>query len=134
MNGEWDLVGMPIRQNNIFYHDYQLTYMDVTFYLVIRRKVLYYLYNLILPCICMLALSSAAFMLPPESGEKISLSITSLLSMTFFLTFVAESTPAQSLVIPLLSEYNNIEMYFLNLNVFLKLIALLSFEVMDNSW
>ena len=54
---------------------------------------------------CVLGLSFLTFLLPTESGEKITLSVTSLLSLTFFLNVVSESTPIQSEVIPLLSKY-----------------------------
>lgn len=39
-----------------------------------------------------------SFFLPPESGEKISLGITVLLSLTVFLLLVAETMPPTSAV------------------------------------
>ena len=43
------------------------------------------------------------FFLPPESGEKISLGISVLLSLTLFLLMVAETMPPTSAV-PVIGE------------------------------
>ena len=53
---------------------------DVTFIVNIRRRILYYLYNVIFPCIMMSALTLLVFCLPPDSGEKITMGITVLLA------------------------------------------------------
>ena len=45
---------------------------------------------------------------PPPSGEKISLSITVLLSFTVFLLIVSESMPQTSLNVPLLGNYTHV--------------------------
>ena len=52
-----------------------------------------------------LALTLLSFFLPPDSGERITLVITSLLAMTVFMLIVAEIMPATSEVIPLISIY-----------------------------
>ncbi|KAK6014943.1 hypothetical protein OSTOST_19662, partial [Ostertagia ostertagi] len=48
-------------------------YYDVVFTFVIRRRVLYYAFNLILPCILITMLTLIGFTLPPDAGEKMSL-------------------------------------------------------------
>lgn len=44
------------------------------------------------------------FTLPPDSGEKLSLGVTILLSLTVFLNMVAETMPATSDAVPLLGK------------------------------
>ena len=44
------------------------------------------------------------FFLPPESGEKVSLSVTVLLAMTVYQLLIAETIPATSEVIPLIGK------------------------------
>jgi nicotinic acetylcholine receptor len=39
----------------------------------IRRKTLYYMYNIVFPCMMMSSLTVLVFCLPPDSGEKIAL-------------------------------------------------------------
>ena len=110
-NGEWDLINnhMPAIRHVLEYSHTPGEYVDVSFWLMIKRKPLYYTFNLILPCVCVTLLSFLVFLLPPESGEKVSLSVAALLSMTFFLALVSENTPTQSLSVPLISKY--IEIY-----------------------
>ncbi len=48
-------------------------YPDLKFYLVIRRRTLYYAFNLILPCIVTAVMTVLGFLLPPDSCEKICL-------------------------------------------------------------
>jgi len=42
----------------------------VTFTLYLRRKPLYYVVNLILPCCFLSVISSVTFLLPPASAER----------------------------------------------------------------
>lgn len=101
-NAEWELIAMPASSNDVTYEIG--TYSDVTYKLVIRRKPLYYLFNLLLPCILIVIINTVGLYLPPESGEKISLGVTVLLSLTVFLLIVAENTPTQSEVVPLIGK------------------------------
>lgn len=49
------------------------TYPDVTFTVVMRRRTLFYRINLLLPCVLISTLALLVFVLPADSGEKISL-------------------------------------------------------------
>ena len=50
------------------------------------------------------SMSVLGFYFPPESGEKVSLEITILMSLTFFMQVVSDMQPPSS-VIPLISTY-----------------------------
>ena len=104
-NGEWDLVEMRAQRNKMKYNCCTYFFYDVTYYLTIKRKPLYYIFNLIVPCALISSLTLIKFFLPPESGEKIGLGITVLLAMTVFLLIVADSLPSTSENIPLLGSY-----------------------------
>ena len=104
-NGEWDLIEMRAHLNKMKYNCCQYLFYDVTYYLTIKRKPLYYIFNLIVPCALISSLTLIKFFLPPESGEKIGLGITVLLAMTVFLLIVADSLPSTSENIPLLGSY-----------------------------
>ncbi|CAH1797308.1 unnamed protein product [Owenia fusiformis] len=80
-------------------------YIDITFTVHIRRRVLYYAFNLIIPCALLSSMALLTFSLPPDSGEKISLGVTILLSLTVFLMIVAETMPATSDAVPLIGIY-----------------------------
>uniref|UniRef100_A0A1A7YNM9 Neurotransmitter-gated ion-channel ligand-binding domain-containing protein n=1 Tax=Iconisemion striatum TaxID=60296 RepID=A0A1A7YNM9_9TELE len=48
-NGEWDLVGVPAKRNELYYECCKEPYPDVTFTVTMRRRTLYYGLNLLIP-------------------------------------------------------------------------------------
>ncbi|XP_070491861.1 neuronal acetylcholine receptor subunit alpha-7 [Chironomus tepperi] len=110
-NGEWELLGVPGTRNEIYYNCCPEPYIDITFAILIRRKTLYYFFNLIVPCVLIASMALLGFTLPPDSGEKLSLGVTILLSLTVFLNMVAETMPATSDAVPLLGTYFNCIMF-----------------------
>ncbi|KYN41833.1 Neuronal acetylcholine receptor subunit alpha-7 [Trachymyrmex septentrionalis] len=104
MNGEWYLIGMPGKKNTLIYQCCPEPYVDVTFTIQIRRRTLYYFFNLIVPCVLISSMALLGFTLPPDSGEKLTLGVTILLSLTVFLNLVAESMPTTSDAVPLIGD------------------------------
>ena len=76
----------------------------VRFTVFLRRKPMFYTINIITPCMTMSLLALLVFYLPPDSGEKVSLGITVLLSFSVFLLLVAENVPKTSEFVPLLGK------------------------------
>ncbi|XP_076277061.1 nicotinic acetylcholine receptor alpha6 isoform X4 [Lasioglossum baleicum] len=72
-NGEWYLIGMPGKKNTINYQCCPEPYVDITFTIQIRRRTLYYFFNLIVPCVLISSMALLGFTLPPDSGEKLTL-------------------------------------------------------------
>ena len=107
-NAEWDLVDVQVERHEIFYACCTESFVDVTFTIVIDRRPLYYWFNLVIPCLFMIAIVLAGLYLPVESGEKIGLSVTILLALTVFLQLVAEKLPTQAESIPLISKYRDL--------------------------
>lgn len=64
---------MPGRKNTITYQCCPEPYVDVTFTIQIRRRTLYYFFNLIVPCVLISSMALLGFTLPPDSGEKLTL-------------------------------------------------------------
>lgn len=67
------LAEVPGRRNERFYDCCKEPYPDVTFTVVMRRRTLYYGLNLLIPCVLISTLALLVFLLPADSGEKISL-------------------------------------------------------------
>lgn len=67
------LSGVPGKRNEIYYNCCPEPYVDVTFAIIIRRRTLYYFFNLIVPCVLIASMALLGFTLPPDSGEKLSL-------------------------------------------------------------
>ncbi|XP_035285462.1 cholinergic receptor, nicotinic, alpha 11 isoform X2 [Anguilla anguilla] len=123
-NGEWDLVGVPGSRNEVFYDCCKEPYPDVTFTVTIRRRTLYYALNLLIPCVLLSSMTLLIFLLPADSGEKISLGITVLLSLTVFMLLVAEIMPATSDSIPLIGQYFASIMIIVGMSVIATVIVL----------
>jgi uncharacterized membrane protein len=76
---------MPGKKNTIVYQCCPEPYVDVTFTIQIRRRTLYYFFNLIVPCVLISSMALLGFTLPPDSGEKLTLGeVLSSFSETFF--------------------------------------------------
>ncbi|XP_048825564.1 neuronal acetylcholine receptor subunit alpha-7-like [Brienomyrus brachyistius] len=123
-SGEWDLVEVPGRRNEKFYECCKEPYLDVTFTVVMRRRTLYYGLNLLIPCVLISTLALLVFLLPADSGEKISLGITVLLSLTVFMLLVAEIMPATSDSVPLIAQYFATTMVIVGLSVIATVLVL----------
>lgn len=67
------VLGMPGVKNTITYACCPEPYVDVTFTIQIRRRTLYYFFNLIVPCVLISSMALLGFTLPPDSGEKLTL-------------------------------------------------------------
>jgi len=102
---EWDVMAVPAIRNEKFYPCCEEPYPDIIFRINLRRKTLFYVVNLIIPCVGISFLSVLVFYLPSDSGEKVSLSISILLSLTVFFLLLAEIIPPTSLSVPLLGKY-----------------------------
>lgn len=97
---------------------------DIFFNITIRRRTLFYTVNLIVPCVGISYLSVLVFYLPADSGEKIILSITILLSQTMFFLLVSEIMPSTSLALPLLGKYLLFTMFLIGLCVIITIVIL----------
>ena len=65
--------GVPATRNEVIYDCCPEPYLDITFVVRIRRRTLYYFFNLIVPCLLIASMAVLGFTLPPDSGEKLSL-------------------------------------------------------------
>ena len=65
--------GVPAKLNEVIYECCPEPYLDITFIIKIRRRTLYYFFNLIVPCLLISSMAVLDFTLPPDSGEKLSL-------------------------------------------------------------
>ncbi|XP_025193657.1 acetylcholine receptor subunit alpha-like [Melanaphis sacchari] len=102
---EWDILEVPAIRNEKYYTCCEEPYLDITFNITMRRKTLFYTVNLIIPCMGISFLTILVFYLPSDSNEKVSLSISILLSLTVFFLLLAEIIPPTSLVVPLLGKF-----------------------------
>ncbi|MEQ2165601.1 Neuronal acetylcholine receptor subunit beta-2 [Goodea atripinnis] len=101
-SGEWDIVSLPARKNE---DPNDITYLDITYDFVIKRKPLFYTINLIIPCVLITSLAILVFYLPSDCREKMTLCISVLLALTVFLLLISKIVPPTSLAVPLIGKY-----------------------------
>ncbi len=65
---------MKGKRNEVRYECCELPFVDVTYTLHVRRRTLFYGFNFILPCFLVNSLAILVFLLPADSGERITLS------------------------------------------------------------
>uniref|UniRef100_A0A2I3G2L9 5-hydroxytryptamine receptor 3A n=1 Tax=Nomascus leucogenys TaxID=61853 RepID=A0A2I3G2L9_NOMLE len=101
--GEWELLGvLPyFREFSMESSDY---YAEMKFYVVIRRRPLFYVVSLLLPSIFLMVMDIVGFYLPPNSGERVSFKITLLLGYSVFLIIVSDTLPATAIGTPLIGK------------------------------
>ncbi|KAK6188286.1 hypothetical protein SNE40_004494 [Patella caerulea] len=82
-----------------------IPYPTVVYRLVLKRKSLFYMINLIFPCMLISTVALMGFILPSDSGEKVNLEVTVLLSLAVFQLIVLDMIPPSSETLPLIGLY-----------------------------
>nr|XP_008529353.1 PREDICTED: 5-hydroxytryptamine receptor 3A isoform X2 [Equus przewalskii] len=102
--GEWELLEV-LPQFQKFSLESSNYYAEMKFYVVIRRRPLFYAVSLLLPSIFLMVMDIVGFYLPPDSGERVSFKITLLLGYSVFLIIVSDTLPATAIGTPLIGVY-----------------------------
>ncbi|ELT99605.1 hypothetical protein CAPTEDRAFT_167143 [Capitella teleta] len=102
---EWDVLAVTAQKNIRYYPCCKEPFPDITFQVTIRRKTLFYSINIIVPCVCINLLTLTGFYVPCDCGEKISICITILLSISMFQLLLFDLVPGTSVSVPLLGQY-----------------------------
>lgn len=116
-NGEWILQGMPSKRHVTKFRCCPHPYVYLTYNIHIKRRSLYYVLNCFMPCLIMMALTILSFYLPSETGERMGVGITVLLSLSIIQLILSDSLPPTSEV-PLIVVYYGLTM----LNIFMSLV------------
>lgn len=109
-HNEWDVVDTLAEKHNLVYICCPDPYPDITFYIHLKRKPIFYAITIIFPGFLINILTFMGFVLPPFSEEKITLHITVLLSTTVFLLLVQDKLPSSSEGFPFLAVYFAVSM------------------------
>uniref|UniRef100_A0A0K0EI08 Neurotransmitter-gated ion-channel ligand-binding domain-containing protein n=1 Tax=Strongyloides stercoralis TaxID=6248 RepID=A0A0K0EI08_STRER len=105
-NSEFSLINMhaykeilhfPTRNN--------VPWSTIVIKIKIHRRPLFYVFNHVLPCALISSMAVLGFLMPPETGEKINMCITTMLSMGVYLQSITESIPPTSEAVPLIGLY-----------------------------
>jgi len=70
----------------------------------IRRKYTFFITFIIFPCLLLSGVLLMVFLLPADSGEKVSLGVSILVAISVFLLLIENNVPNTSDAIPLLGQ------------------------------
>lgn len=68
----WELLGVPGEFHSVFYDCCVAPYDDVTYKVQIKRRALYHVMYLIVPCAMISVLTLLVFLLPPDCNERMT--------------------------------------------------------------
>ncbi|XP_046578299.1 neuronal acetylcholine receptor subunit beta-3-like [Haliotis rubra] len=103
IDAEWTVVWAKVANGEITVSAHYYKRIRVIFR--VARKPLFAILNIVIPIVTISVLSMMVFLVPVESGEKLSFSLSALLSLAVFMSFISEQIPASSEKIPLLVIY-----------------------------
>ncbi|XP_071944538.1 neuronal acetylcholine receptor subunit alpha-10-like [Antedon mediterranea] len=104
-NGVWVLTSVNVARQVRYFNCCPEPYPILTYSLKLTRRYEFYLANILLPCILLSFLSMLVFYLPPESGEKISFGMTTILGLLLFQQMIAETLPPSADNAPIIGTY-----------------------------
>ena len=85
---------------------------QLDFNVFLKRRPTFYILNRILPVTFASFLVLIVFLLPAESGEKVSFALTELLALAFLLTLLTNYLPSTSLTVSVLGQF----LFFMSMN------------------
>ena len=121
-SSEWALDSYRVKH-------YQNPYGDdfwnhIVFKFTLRRKWLFYVLNMIVPIMCISFLNITCFIIPSESGERITLCISSFLTLAVFLTIMSSFLPESSDEVCLFGIYVGLQLLCSGLTILGSVISL----------
>lgn len=102
-SSEWTLVSTKTGVYMVFAPTVTLSYPLAYLELTLKRVPYYFVFNIIMPTVCLSTLSTLVFLIPSQAGEKMGLSVTLLMSYSVILLLLADNVPRSS-NLPIMSE------------------------------
>ncbi|KAG8434457.1 hypothetical protein GDO86_012724 [Hymenochirus boettgeri] len=102
-DGEWELLSVPSSYGVLYTQGG--SFAQVQFNLVIRRRPMLYIVNVLLPSILLMIVDIISFYLPPNSGTRIMFKTSILVGYTVFRVNMVDEVPATTLRVPLIGVF-----------------------------
>ena len=106
VNGEWEAIKTEITKDETVEtkKGVSMYYDKLHFWLYMKRRDEFYNTNVMLPIVLSSFLVTLVFVVPVECGEKLSYTLTILLTIAVFLTVISDMLPAISLTTSILGK------------------------------
>ncbi|KAJ7390925.1 Neuronal acetylcholine receptor subunit alpha-7 [Desmophyllum pertusum] len=103
-NGEWELISATSERSLMSHFCCKAMVSGVSYVLHIRRLSQFYVTNFIMPCALISVLTLLVFFMPEDTGERMAVGVTILLSLAVFFLMVEEKMPVSE-NLPLIGKY-----------------------------
>ncbi|TMS34074.1 hypothetical protein L596_001728 [Steinernema carpocapsae] len=127
-NEEWDVISFRVYRHEYKYACCPEPWVILEASIVIRRKPLYYVVNLIIPTSIITIVAITGFFTPASTSddrtEKINLGITTLLAMSILMLMVSDQMPTTSEFVPLIAWFYLSIIIIVSIGTFLTSIVL----------
>ncbi|XP_070542946.1 neuronal acetylcholine receptor subunit alpha-10-like [Ptychodera flava] len=105
-NGEWDIVEMIVgKDTHVWSCCPDQRFGTTTYAIIFKRRYVFYALNVMLPTFLVSALVVIGFCIPSDTGERMTLSVSSMLSLMVVFSTVKSYMPMKSERIPYLQQY-----------------------------
>ncbi|KAG9351197.1 hypothetical protein JZ751_025088 [Albula glossodonta] len=105
--GEWELIDIKAEDP---YDEISDDYWDkVIYHIVLRRRAMLYVVNLLVPSCFLLGVDLFSFLLPPQSVDRSAFKMTLILGYTVFLLIMNDLLPVTGNRIPLIIENEKVK-------------------------
>ncbi|CAH1254221.1 CHRNA7 [Branchiostoma lanceolatum] len=101
-NDQFEVTYTKVERKVTYYDCCPGPWPSIELHIHLKRRRLFYVVNMVVPCLDLLMLNLAAFYIPPDSGERLGFTITVLLSLVVFQQLLTTQLPATSTSTPLL--------------------------------
>ncbi|XP_070765026.1 5-hydroxytryptamine receptor 3C-like [Enoplosus armatus] len=102
--GEWELVGITVKANQLPASDGEM-YEEIRFFVSVRRRATLYVVNLMIPSCFLITVDLFSFLLPPQSVDRSLFKMTLILGYTVFLLIMNDLLPVTGNTIPLINVF-----------------------------
>ncbi|XP_071344144.1 5-hydroxytryptamine receptor 3A-like isoform X1 [Trachinotus anak] len=102
-NGEWELADVSI--SNVALVLDVGDYSEIQYSIILRRRPLLYVVNLLIPSCFLITLDLFSFLLPPQSVDRSSFKMTLILGYTVFLLIMNDLLPVTGETTPLINVF-----------------------------
>ncbi|XP_018528613.1 5-hydroxytryptamine receptor 3C [Lates calcarifer] len=100
--GEWELADIEIVPSTLMISDG--SYSDIKFFIILKRRPILYVVNLLIPSCFLMAVDLFSFLLPPQNVDRAAFKMTLILGYTVFLLIMNDLLPVTGDSTPLISE------------------------------
>ncbi|XP_037626162.1 5-hydroxytryptamine receptor 3A-like [Sebastes umbrosus] len=102
-NGEWELTSISVVPSTLELEEE--SYSEIKYYIILRRRPLLYVVNLLIPSCFLVTVDLFSFLLPLQSVDRSSFKMTLILGYTVFLLTMNDVLPITGETTPLINVF-----------------------------